>query len=378
MQEISNKCDSIQDYECSLCHDLYYNPCVLLCGHAFCLTCLQRWLDEDTLKTSRRCPLCRRLLHAAAHTELLVCQPLAKLLEGRFPADYARRRGDEASHEKPSQRHSTRSELPLLVIDSPLLPRQHLSMNVFEPRCRALVRAALESGRCFGVVGRAAHTGHYGFGVEVIIEDCTELAGDAFHVRAVASRVFRILETCERPGAYMVATLVWVPADADEPRSQDVEAARELEPLLFRWKVMAAVHVQRRRNDARVLLDELGPMPPVERPGDHAYWVAALINSLQVLDLAVDIRHEVLAAQTVEERLRVVRLGLEHSLSHFGAKPKPQRRSCLQSCLDSMQLISPHMTLIIVVIIACGISALPGWDPTVWIFTRSASATSRD
>ena len=34
------------DFECALCHELFYEPCVLSCGHAFCKDCLANCVEQ--------------------------------------------------------------------------------------------------------------------------------------------------------------------------------------------------------------------------------------------------------------------------------------------------------------------------------------------
>lgn len=47
-----------EDFTCGLCTDVAERPCVLTCGHAFCLHCLR---DADIEKDNRKCPACRKI-----------------------------------------------------------------------------------------------------------------------------------------------------------------------------------------------------------------------------------------------------------------------------------------------------------------------------
>ena len=64
------------------------------------------------------------------------------------------------------------------------------------------------------------------------------------------------------------------------------------------------------------ILADLGPMPEAEAVDDRAFWVAGLINPLPGLnippveELRMEIRPAVLAAQSTQERVEVVRSGL--------------------------------------------------------------------
>uniref|UniRef100_A0A8C4EU23 Nuclear factor 7, brain n=1 Tax=Dicentrarchus labrax TaxID=13489 RepID=A0A8C4EU23_DICLA len=48
-----------EDLSCSVCHDIFKDPVVLLCSHSFCKDCLQRWWRERQIK---ECPLCKKIL----------------------------------------------------------------------------------------------------------------------------------------------------------------------------------------------------------------------------------------------------------------------------------------------------------------------------
>ncbi|XP_026162813.1 E3 ubiquitin-protein ligase TRIM39-like [Mastacembelus armatus] len=48
---------SANNLSCSICHDIFKDPVLLLCSHSFCKNCLQGWWRE---KERRECPVCRR------------------------------------------------------------------------------------------------------------------------------------------------------------------------------------------------------------------------------------------------------------------------------------------------------------------------------
>ncbi|KAM6954141.1 E3 ubiquitin-protein ligase TRIM35-like [Aplochiton taeniatus] len=48
---------SEEDYTCSICHDIFKDPVLLLCSHSFCKGCLQEYWKQ---KESQECPVCRR------------------------------------------------------------------------------------------------------------------------------------------------------------------------------------------------------------------------------------------------------------------------------------------------------------------------------
>mmetsp|Transcript_30030 Transcript_30030/g.52006 ORF Transcript_30030/g.52006 Transcript_30030/m.52006 type:complete len:421 (+) Transcript_30030:172-1434(+) len=68
-------------FNCSICMELMYKPCVNTCGHSFCFWCMHHAMD--VLKTSHACPLCRApFRHFPA-----VCVPLHSYLARTFPEE---------------------------------------------------------------------------------------------------------------------------------------------------------------------------------------------------------------------------------------------------------------------------------------------------
>lgn len=54
-----------RDLTCAICHDIFYNPVSLLCGHSYCRECLEWWQHESAPSSStvmaqrQNCPTCR-------------------------------------------------------------------------------------------------------------------------------------------------------------------------------------------------------------------------------------------------------------------------------------------------------------------------------
>ena len=45
--------------ECPICFDIFYDPKMLPCLHAFCLKCITQYVDEKQVGDPLTCPLCR-------------------------------------------------------------------------------------------------------------------------------------------------------------------------------------------------------------------------------------------------------------------------------------------------------------------------------
>ena len=221
---------SAEDYECVLCLRLLYEPCTLRCGHSFCVGCCR-----DLAKARHaKCPTCRSVLPLHGRpTDMAVSLSLARLLAGAFPAAYAARKAEDAaetdscvggvSAEANSPAHAASEEdgepetmLPLFYLD-PMLPRQRLQLNIFEPRYRLMVRRCLEGSRRFGMLGvewltPLRHMGQRGVrhGVEVEIVENSPQADGRFHIEVVAGRRFEIVGGTWEQDGYAMATVRWI------------------------------------------------------------------------------------------------------------------------------------------------------------------------
>jgi len=179
------------EFECTLCLRLLFEPATLGCGHSFCKHCLGRLLKSNQTK----CPTCRRVLPVQMHArDLATSLSLARLLETVFVEGYEKRRGEVAAElaedgcvartgQEAVGSGDDETVLPLFCLDS-MLPRQRLRLNVFEPRYLLMVRRCLEGGsRCFGMAGRS-RMAFLRYGVEVeVVEHELQMDG-RFHIGA--------------------------------------------------------------------------------------------------------------------------------------------------------------------------------------------------
>jgi Lon protease-like protein len=190
--------------ECSLCCDVLYRPCATSCGHCFCRQCLHRAMDHNLV-----CPLCR-----ADVSQLIVLASrqfnsgnqawgfpltvdLAEIISRVFP-EAAMMRAQEIETE------ASHDGLPLFVCNS-CLPGQVVSLHIFEPRYRLMMRRALMLDRRFGM---AAHT-HQGpaqFGCVLRIDHAEMLPGGRMLIECMAEGVFQTTGLSVRDG-YYVATV---------------------------------------------------------------------------------------------------------------------------------------------------------------------------
>ena len=87
-----------------------------------------------------RCPMCRRVLHTGR--ELPVTGVLHSIILKSFPIE-AEERQRESESASGTLEGKALAELPMFVM-SPMLPRERMALNIFEPRYRLMVRRCME------------------------------------------------------------------------------------------------------------------------------------------------------------------------------------------------------------------------------------------
>jgi len=331
-----------EDYECNICLRLLFEPVTVQCGHSFCRNCYQSLLyRRDHNNNSRRrrnqtcnkCPTCRSILpwdngittaNNSTH-RIKISVTLTKLLETAFPKEYTKRRV-ELQSETQQQREEANDDdassiLPIFYLD-PMLPRQQMTLNIFEPRYVLMISRCLAEGynnnKCFGMIGNT----NMRQGVEVQIIDSTHQRNGRIHIQVRATdRRFLISKDDDddnddnniwREDGYTTARVQWLSlqqADnneqiiAEETQQQQsaervLELARNLEPLVEEWKkYILKGRWQRFPGQLQRCLQDIGPMPAITLENnnagaaiDRALWVGALINPLPGLGVSMEIR----------------------------------------------------------------------------------------
>lgn len=361
----------VQDYECPLCHEILFQPCVPPCGHAFCKSCLRQLIHHAYTKrmdysrapeTGAKCPVCRRVLHVTRTSDLAVCGHLDRLLASSFPVEYAARQEGILEGDDTCDDESTRGlSLPIFVLDS-MLPGQHMHLNVFEPRYVGMVRRALQGSRCFGMVG-AARSGHMAInGVEVKLVSAAEQWDGRFLVEIVGLRPFKVIRSMVDPDGLLQADVEFTTlegGDSDDTQAAH-DAAVELPPLVEQWE--AAVRAgswERRPGQLALVREQLGPAPPSSQPGALAAWIVALINPLPALGVAPEMRPALLTASNPLERVRVAREGLEASLKYLQAA---ENSWVIRGWRLVPKPLRPHLPAVALLMVALAIArAVPLW-----------------
>ena len=190
------------------------------------------------------------------------------------------------------------ARLPMFPLGSVVLPHQSLSLHVFEPRYRSLVRDCLAGDRTFGVV---------------LIERGSEVGGG--DTRFGAGCIARIVEAEETPdgrwglrclGAHRIRVVEWLPDDpypvaevevrGDGPWTPDASAALTQALGAFRRVLALAVELG-------------GQVDPgvLDLPEDPlvGHWLLAARAPIADLD-----KLRILSADTAERRLDLLAAGL--------------------------------------------------------------------
>ncbi|KAG5019861.1 hypothetical protein JHK87_015716 [Glycine soja] len=190
------------DFDCTLCLKLLYEPVTTPCGHSFCRSCLFQSMDRGN-----RCPLCRTVLFISPRT-CSISVTLKNIIQKNFPEEYAERK-----QEHDGLINAGVDLLPLFVMDV-VIPCQRFALNIFEPRYRLM--AILDS------TGSLAE-----FACEVEITECEPLPDGRFYIekdlrilwtidklykftlRIESRRRFRIIRSRDQDG-YRVAEVEWI------------------------------------------------------------------------------------------------------------------------------------------------------------------------
>eukprot|EP01018_Ginkgo_biloba_P031940 Gb_37760 [translate_table: standard] len=260
------------DFDCTLCLKLLYDPVTTPCGHTFCRTCLLQSMDHGN-----KCPMCRTVLLLSPRTYPLSVT-VNNIRQKNFPEEYAERK---AEHD--TLTHLGSNLLPLFVMDV-ILPCQKLSLNIFEPRYRLMVRRIMEGSHRMGMVGIDSGTSSVAdVACEVEICDCEPLPDGRFLLQVEGRRRFRIIKSWDQDG-YRVAEVEWItdicPPDGTKEKEDLQQMAKGAADLARSWIRQAgeAAQAYRRARRAAEILSQAEGMPGTHDPERFSFWFANLLH----------------------------------------------------------------------------------------------------
>ncbi|KAI1887616.1 hypothetical protein AGOR_G00192150 [Albula goreensis] len=296
------------DFECSLCMRLFYEPVTTPCGHTFCKSCLERCLDHTP-----QCPLCKESLK-----EYLACRKynitdvLEKVIRQCLMEEYLER---QKSHTEETKELSDLTKNVPIFVCTMAYPTVPCPLHVFEPRYRLMIRRCMETGtKQFGMCINDPRKGFADYGCMLLIRNVHFLPDGRSVVDTVGRKRFRVLERGMKDG-YSIADIQYL----EDVRVQDVEELSKLQELHDQVYEQARTWFHNLKNRFRCqILQHFGPMPEKEAdiqatPNGPAccWWLLAV--------LPVDPRYQlsVLSMMSLRERL----LKIQHILTYLQSIP---------------------------------------------------------
>ncbi|XP_072972489.1 uncharacterized protein [Typha angustifolia] len=264
------KLERTDDFECTLCLKLLYEPVTTPCGHSFCRSCLHQSMDHGN-----KCPMCRTVLFISPRT-YAVSVTLNNIIQKSFPEEHAERK---LEHE--TMTYLGVDLMPLFVMDV-VLPCQKLSLNIFEPRYRLMVRRIMEGNHRMGMVVIDPATGTTAdFACEVEILECEPLPDGRFYLEVEGRRRFHILRSWDQDG-YRVAEIEWVqdiqPPEGSADKEDLMEITNRAAELARTWIRHAREAARTGRRLRHLELLEAEGMPGQQDPERFSFWLLNLLN----------------------------------------------------------------------------------------------------
>lgn len=230
----------VEDFECKLCLKLLYEPVTTPCGHSFCSCCIQRSLDH-----SNKCPMCRTVMHVSR--KLPISVTLKNITSKLFSEEY-KMRECEMSGELGGAADDQTCFLPLFVLFT-LFPGEKMSLNVFEPCYRLMIRRVMEGNRRFGMIQSCCRsaTGICSSGTECEIVECEPLADGRYFLEVIGRRRFDVLQLWEQDG-YRIVKAKYFQDHPVQPNSQELASIQNhmklVEKLEQTYKARGMFHRQ--------------------------------------------------------------------------------------------------------------------------------------
>ncbi|KAJ6375707.1 hypothetical protein OIU77_000638 [Salix suchowensis] len=272
MSKSFGKPERSDEFDCTLCLKLLFEPITTPCGHSFCRSCLFQSMDRGN-----KCPLCRTVLFISPRT-CSISVTLNNIIQRNFPRGFP--------------------------------------LQIFEPRYRLMVRRIMEGNHRMGMVIIDSASGSIAdFACEVEITECEPLPDGRFYIEVESRRRFRILQSWDQDG-YRVAEIEWVQDNSPEGLEQRTEmqeltnSAAEYAQLWLR-RAKEAARQDRRRLEKLLNVEAMMPMPL--DPERFSFWLATLtdrrpyerLELLRIRDTTERIRRGLVYLRAAEQGCRM-------------------------------------------------------------------------
>lgn len=296
------------DFECSLCMRLFYEPVTTPCGHTFCKSCLERCLDHTS-----QCPLCKESLKEYLETRKYnVTSILDQLIKLYLREEHSER---QKTHLEETKELSDLTKSVPIFVCTMAYPTVPCPLHVFEPRYRLMIRRCMDTGtRQFGMCINDAQKGFVDYGCMLIIRSVHFLPDGRSVVDTIGGKRFRVLSRSLRDG-YSIADIEYL----EDTRVAEAEELSKLQELHDAVYEQARAWFQNLKNRFRnQILQHFGPMPEREpdiqaTPNGPAccWWLLAV--------LPIDPRYQLSVLSMTALRDRLVKL--QHILTYLQSIP---------------------------------------------------------
>uniref|UniRef100_A0A3Q3WKG5 Uncharacterized protein n=1 Tax=Mola mola TaxID=94237 RepID=A0A3Q3WKG5_MOLML len=296
------------DFECSLCMRLFYEPVTTPCGHTFCKNCLERCLDHTA-----QCPLCKESLKQyLACRRYTVTTVLDTLIKQCLSQEYAER--TKTQLEETRELSDLTKNVPIFVCTM-AYPTVPCPLHVFEPRYRLMIRRCMDTGtQQFGMCINDPLKGFVDYGCMLIIRSVHFLPDGRSVVDTIGGKRFRVLSRGMKDG-YSTADIEHL-ADTRVEDSDELRRLQELHDAVYEQARVWFQNLKIRFHNQ--ILQHFGPMPEREAdiqatPNGPAccWWLLAV--------LPIDPRYQlsVLSMASLKERL----VKIQHILTYLQSIP---------------------------------------------------------
>merc|ERR1711962_1574174 len=304
-RDIDPEAVKAEDFDCSLCFRLLWQPITTPCGHTYCRACIDRSLDHK-----RECPLCKASLQAHNSTKMCVNEFLERSIRRLLPNEFAERKKmfeDEMidiAGGSAMEDGTGRVTIPVFVCTMSF-PNIPCPLHVFEPRYRLTIRRAMEAGtREFGMCtnSNSPDKAFSDYGTMLEIRDIQYFPDGRSVVDTMGGRRFKVISRGTKDG-YSTASVEFLKDNV--PEDPELEALQNLhdqtQATALSW---FNNHNQQMKEG---ILSHYGAMPAVEKnywrlPSGPAWawWILA------ILPLDTQAQQQVLSQVQLKKRLEAI------------------------------------------------------------------------
>jgi len=300
-RDIDPEAVKAEDFDCSLCFRLLWQPITTPCGHTYCRACIDRSLDHK-----RECPLCKASLQVHNSTKMSVNEFLERSIRRLLPTEFAERKKtfeDEMSDiAGGSAMEDGRETIPVFVCTMSF-PNIPCPLHVFEPRYRLMIRRAMEAGtREFGMCTNSQEKAFSDYGTMLEIRDIQYFPDGRSVVDTMGGRRFKVVSRGTKDG-YSTATVEFLKDNL--PEESNLEALQNLHDQTQETALSWFNNHNQQMKEG--ILSHYGAMPAVEKnywrlPSGPAWawWILA------ILPLDTQAQQQVLSQVQLKKRLEAI------------------------------------------------------------------------